>query len=86
MAISEGVRPATPRPPAKKPQVSRRSFLRTAWLAGLGAAVAGFGAGTVYFLWPNLSSGFGSKIQAGTPGGNIMFLKYGTNPCRRMPM
>ena len=67
MAISEGVRPATPRPPAKKPQVSRRSFLRTAWLAGLGAAVAGFGAGTVYFLWPNLTEGFGTKIQAGTP-------------------
>ena len=36
MAISEGVRPAAPRPAPKKPQVSRRSFLRTAWLAGLG--------------------------------------------------
>ena len=46
--------------------MSRRSFLRTAWLASLGAAVAGFGAGTVYFLWPNLSEGFGSKIDAGT--------------------
>ncbi|HEY4727709.1 MAG TPA: twin-arginine translocation signal domain-containing protein, partial [Actinomycetes bacterium] len=67
MSISEGVRPASPRPAAKKPQVSRRSFLRTAWLAGLGAAVAGFGAGTVYFLWPNLTEGFGTKIQAGTP-------------------
>jgi len=65
MAISSGVRPATPRPPAKKPQVSRRSFLRTAWLGALGASVAGFGAGTVYFLWPNLSGGFGSKIRAG---------------------
>ena len=64
MSISEGVRPATPRPPAKKPQVSRRSFLRTAWLAGLGAAVAGFGAGSIYFLWPSLTEGFGSKIQA----------------------
>ena len=67
MAISSGVRPASPRPPAKKPQVSRRSFLRTAWLAGLGAAVAGFGAGSVYFLWPNLTEGFGTKIRAGTP-------------------
>src|SRR6266508_3078318 len=65
MAISSGVRPATPRPPAKKPQVSRRSLLRTAWLGALGASVAGFGAGTVYFLWPNLSEGFGSKIRAG---------------------
>ena len=66
MAISE-VRPAAPRPAPKKPQVSRRSFLRTAWLAGLGAAAAGFGVGTVYFLWPNLTEGFGTKIQAGTP-------------------
>src|SRR6266508_3234522 len=64
MAISSGVRPATPRPPAKKPQVSRRSLLRTAWLGALGASVAGFSAGTVYFLWPNLSEGFGSKIHA----------------------
>ena len=65
MATTPGARPATPRPPAKKPQVSRRSFLRTAWLGALGASVAGFGAGTVYFLWPNLSEGFGSKIRAG---------------------
>ncbi|HJW60105.1 MAG TPA: Rieske 2Fe-2S domain-containing protein [Actinomycetota bacterium] len=47
--------------------MSRRSFLRTAWLAGLGAAAAGFGVGTVYFLWPNLTEGFGTKIEAGTP-------------------
>jgi cytochrome b6-f complex iron-sulfur subunit len=65
MAAIAGLRPATPRPAAKKPQVSRRSFLRTAWLAGLGASLAGFGAGTVYFLWPNLTEGFGTKIQAG---------------------
>jgi cytochrome b6-f complex iron-sulfur subunit len=65
MAISSGVRPATPRPPAKKPQVSRRSFLRAAWLGALGAAVAGFSAGTIYFLWPSVSEGFGSKIRAG---------------------
>ena len=44
-----------------------RSFLRTAWLAGLGAATAGFGVGTVYFLWPNLTEGFGTKIQAEHP-------------------
>jgi cytochrome b6-f complex iron-sulfur subunit len=65
MTAIAGLRPAKPRPAAKKPQVSRRSFLRTAWLAGLGAAVAGFGAGTVYFLWPNLTEGFGTNIQAG---------------------
>jgi cytochrome b6-f complex iron-sulfur subunit len=65
MAITTGVRPATPRPGPKKPRVSRRSFLRTAWLAALGASVTGFGLGSVYFLWPNLSEGFGTKIKAG---------------------
>ena len=29
--------------------------------------MAGFGVGTVYFLWPNLTEGFGTKIQAGDP-------------------
>ncbi len=66
MAITTGVRPAAPRPAAKKPRVSRRSFLRTTWLAALGAAVTGFSLGSVYFLWPNLSEGFGTKIKAGT--------------------
>ncbi len=66
MATTSGVPPATPRPAARKPQVSRRSFLRTTWLAALGASIAGFGAGTVFFLWPNLTEGFGTKIKAGT--------------------
>jgi cytochrome b6-f complex iron-sulfur subunit len=58
--------PATPRPRPKKPQISRRSFLRRTWLASLGAGLAGFGAGSVYFLWPNLSGGFGTVINAGS--------------------
>ena len=66
MASSTRLTPASPRPAPKKPQVSRRAFLRTAWLASVGAAIGGFGAGTVYFLWPNLSGGFGSKINAGS--------------------
>jgi cytochrome b6-f complex iron-sulfur subunit len=65
MAVNP-VRPAAPRPAPRKSKVSRRSFLRNAWLAAGGAALAGFGAGTVYFLWPNLSEGFGAKITAGT--------------------
>ena len=40
--------------------------MRNPAAAGPVFAVAGFGAGTVYFLWPNLSEGFGSKIDAGT--------------------
>jgi cytochrome b6-f complex iron-sulfur subunit len=64
---AQPVRPAAPRRPSgRKPQVSRRTFLRNAWLATLGASLVGFGAGTVYFLWPNLSEGFGAKIKAGT--------------------
>ncbi len=66
MATTTGVRPATPRPAPKKPRVSRRSFLRTTWLAALGAAVTGFSLGSVYFLWPNLTEGFGTKIKAGS--------------------
>lgn len=58
--------PAIPRPRPKKPQISRRSFLRRTWLASLGAGLAGFGAGSVYFLWPNLSGGFGTVINAGS--------------------
>jgi cytochrome b6-f complex iron-sulfur subunit len=65
MAVNP-VRPATPRPAPRKSRISRRTFLRNAWLATLGASLAGFGAGTVYFLWPNLSEGFGAKIAAGT--------------------
>lgn len=66
MAITTGVRPATPRPTAKRPRVNRRSFLRATWIGGILAALAGFGTGSIYFLWPNLTSGFGTKIKAGT--------------------
>jgi cytochrome b6-f complex iron-sulfur subunit len=64
-AQSTPVQPAKPRPELKKKRapLSRRSFLRTTWLASIGAALAGFGAGSVYMLWPNLSKGFGSKIS-----------------------
>jgi cytochrome b6-f complex iron-sulfur subunit len=77
MATTTGVRPATPRPAAKKPRVSRRSFLRTAWLAGLGASLAGFGLGSVYFLWPNLTGGFGTKIKAGSKNSIAAAIKAG---------
>src|SRR5919197_3639155 len=66
MASTSVIQPARPRPAPKRPQVSRRSFLRRAWLTGLFASLAGFGAGSVYFLWPNLSGGFGTRIKAGT--------------------
>lgn len=56
------VPPARPRPSARKP-VTRRSFLAHSWLAASGVALAGFGAGSVYMLWPTLKAGFGTKIS-----------------------
>src|ERR687888_1795063 len=77
MATSTGVRPARPRPAPSKPRVSRRSFLRTTWLAAVGASLAGFGLGSVYFLWPNLTGGFGTKIKAGSKNSIDAAIKAG---------
>jgi len=46
--------------------ISRRRLPRTSLGAGLGLWLAEVGAGTVGFLWPNLTGGFGSKVQIGT--------------------
>ena len=48
MAVNP-VRPAAPRPSRAASRGSPGTFLRTAWLAAIGAGLAGFGAGTVYF-------------------------------------
>ncbi len=45
--------------------ISRRRLLRTSLGAGLGLWLAEVGAGTIGFLWPNLSGGFGGKVQIG---------------------
>ena len=45
--------------------ISRRRLLRTSLGAGLGLWLAEVGAGTVGFLWPNLSGGFGGKVSIG---------------------
>ena len=59
-------------PPAKlKPLtpeqlgVSRRQFLNRAWTASFSAFLGFFGMGTLSFLWPKLTGGFGTKITAG---------------------
>ena len=46
--------------------ISRRRLLRTSLGAGIGLWLAEVGAGTIGFLWPNLSGGFGGKVQIGT--------------------
>jgi cytochrome b6-f complex iron-sulfur subunit len=45
--------------------ISRRRLLRTSLGAGVGLWLAEVGAGTIGFLWPNLSGGFGGKVEIG---------------------
>lgn len=45
--------------------VSRRQFLNRAWGAGFSAFLGFFGMGTLSFLWPTLTGGFGTEITAG---------------------
>ncbi len=45
--------------------VSRRHLLRTSLGAGVGLWLLEISAGTISFLWPNLSGGFGGKVTIG---------------------
>ena len=45
--------------------VSRRSLLRSSLGAGMGLWLIEVTAGTIGFLWPNLSGGFGGKLTIG---------------------
>ena len=57
--------------PARKPltpaemAVSRRQFLNRAWTASFSAFLGFFGMSTLSFLWPKLTGGFGTVINAG---------------------
>jgi cytochrome b6-f complex iron-sulfur subunit len=46
--------------------LSRRQLLRTSIGAAFGLWLLEITAGTVSFIWPNLSGGFGGKVQIGT--------------------
>lgn len=46
--------------------MNRRDFFRRSLITSMLLFGAEFGAGTIAFLWPNLSGGFGSKINAGS--------------------
>jgi len=46
--------------------VTRRQFLNRGIVGGFVLGLSGFGAAVVAFLWPKLSGGFGSKINAGS--------------------
>jgi len=46
--------------------ISRRQLMRTAIGAGVGLWLVEVAAGTLAFIWPNLSGGFGAPIEIGT--------------------
>ena len=46
--------------------LSRRQLMRTAIGAGFGLWLLEITAGTIGFVWPNLSGGFGGKLEIGT--------------------
>ncbi|HEX9774608.1 MAG TPA: Rieske 2Fe-2S domain-containing protein [Actinomycetota bacterium] len=53
-------------------QMTRRGFFRKVMGAGFGlAALEGFGLGSLAFLWPDLSGGFGGEITLGTSAADI---------------
>jgi len=51
--------------------VSRRQFLNRASIGLMILGTTGFGAASLAFLWPQLSGGFGSKINVGSISGVI---------------
>jgi cytochrome b6-f complex iron-sulfur subunit len=46
--------------------ISRRRLLRTSLAAGVGVWLLEVGAGTLGFLWPNVTGGFGGRVRVGT--------------------
>lgn len=64
--------PSAPLPPPKSIEVgedelgvTRRQFLNRGITASFGVFLAGFGTTALAFMWPKLSGGFGTKIDAG---------------------
>ncbi len=47
--------------------ITRRSFMRRMLGVGVGILSLEFLAGTIAFLWPNLTEGLGAQITLGTP-------------------
>lgn len=45
--------------------ISRRQFLNRSWTASFAAFLGFFGMGSLSFLWPKLTGGFGTTINAG---------------------
>ncbi|GAC1538950.1 MAG: hypothetical protein NVS3B12_24690 [Acidimicrobiales bacterium] len=60
--------------------VTRRQFLNRSILGMFGLSVAGFGTAVVGFLWPTLSGGFGSKVNAGKIGDILQAIDSSKGP------
>ncbi len=52
-------------PTPEQMAVSRRQFLNRSWTASFAAFLGFFGMGSLSFLWPKLTGGFGTTINAG---------------------
>jgi Rieske Fe-S protein len=50
---------------AEQLAISRRQFLNRSWTASFAAFLGFFGMGSLSFLWPKLTGGFGTRINAG---------------------
>ncbi|MEL7209256.1 MAG: Rieske 2Fe-2S domain-containing protein, partial [Actinomycetota bacterium] len=73
VARSASLEPATAPPPApyvppdeEQLGVNRRQFLNRGIIGFMGLGIAGFGAATLAFIWPQAGGGFGSKIRVGS--------------------
>lgn len=60
--------------------VTRRQFLNRSILGMFGLSVAGFGTAVVGFLWPTLSGGFGSKVNAGKLSDILQYVDANKQP------
>jgi len=68
-AVATVTAAAPPMLPPMDPEtlgVTRRQFLNRGIVTGFALGLGGFGLSVLAFLWPSLSGGFGSKINAGS--------------------
>src|SRR6476660_9252142 len=66
-ALATTTAAAPPMLPPMDPEtlgVTRRQFLNRGIVTGFALGLSGFGLAVLAFLWPSLSGGFGSKINA----------------------
>ncbi|MDP8977867.1 MAG: Rieske 2Fe-2S domain-containing protein, partial [Actinomycetota bacterium] len=47
----------------KRKTTTRRAFLRNSWLGTMALGLAAFGGASIMYLWPNLTGGFGARVE-----------------------